>query len=439
MKKNMKHFLRLKSQHGGMLVELMMTICLAAIVIPFVFKYQQNAVIRARNIAISQQIENVQSALERYIVENKSILMQPVGKKIFQVKLDELVNYGLAEYVADSFKNDYQLRILKSADRNNNSTLQGIVILSDKDVSPLRTREIVNLGGGKFGFIEGNTTYGGFGVFHTDISDFGIKKAKGIIGTTSVKRGNTEYLWRVPSDRESDSTMLSSLNLDGHDIRNARFIDATKAQFEERLITGRTALNSLVFTNRATLDAVYTTNNAVVNGALTADSKTMNVQGTVSLADSGKFSSFTTSDLYVNNLTLNGFSVGSKSGKDSILKVIGDMDLVLGRISADYVTVGYTGSVTPQLYVSEKIQDAKDSSYYWDIKNKKARFADVLFPELSRLAMSAVAYESRSGTVATTLFGAVASNTNATVGDYLNALHDIQTRVRQKYQMLNLE
>lgn len=439
MKTNKKSFWQSEYQRGGMLVELMMTICLAAIVIPFVFRYQQTAVVRARNIVITQQMENVQNALERYIVENKSILMKPVGKKIFQVKISDLVKYGLPENIADSYKDDYQLRILKSSDRNDKSTLQGIVILNDKNITPLRTREIVNLGGGKFGFIEGDITHGGFGAFHANIADFGIKNTKGIVGTTSVKRGNTEYLWRVPSDKISDATMLSSLNLDGHDIRDARFVDAYKAQFEERVTVGRTAVNSLIFANRSTLDATYETNSAVISGALTADSKTMNVSGTVSLADSGKFSSFATNDLYVNNLTLNGFSVGSTSGKDSVLKVIGDMDLVLGHITADFVTVGYTGSVTPQLYVSEKIQDTKDSSYYWDIKNKKARFADINFPELTRLATKVIVAESRTGTASTTLFGAVTSNTNATVGDYLNALHDIQTRVRQKYQMLNLE
>ena len=439
MKINKKHFSQLKSQHGGMLVELMMTICLAAIVIPFVFRYQQNAVSRARNIAVSQQLENVQTALERYIVENKTVLMQPVDKQIFRVKLEELIDYGLPENIANAYKDDYQLRVLKSSDRNNKSTLQGIVILNDNNITPLRTREIVNLGGGKFGFIQGDTTYGGFGAFHANIADFGVKNTKGLVGTTSVKRGNTEYLWRVPSDRASDATMLSSLNLDGHDIRNARFFDANKAQFEEKITTGRTAVNTLVFANRTTLDAIYQTNNAVVNGALTADSKAMNVSGQFSLIDSGKFSSFTTNDLYVNNLTLSGFSVNSSSDKDSILKIIGDMDLVLGRITADYVTVGYTGSVTPQLYVSEKIQDPKDSGYYWDIKNKKARFADIYFPELARLASGVTATEAKPGTVSTTLFGSVASNANATVGDYLNALHEIQTRVREKYQILNLE
>ena len=439
MKMNRKSFLQSQFQHGGMLVELMMSIALAAILIPFIFRYQQNAIMRTRNIIVAKQMENVQNALERYIIENKNVLMQPVGKSIFRIQLEDLTNYGLSDYIIESFKQDYQLRILKSADKNNKSTLQGIVILNNENISPLRTREIVNLGGGKYGFIEGDTTYGGFGAFHANVADFGISNTKGIVGATNVKHGNTEYLWRLPSDNKSDATMLSSLNLDGHDINNVGFLDVTKAQFDEKLIVGKTAVNSLVFANRTTLDSIYVTNNAVVNGALVSDSRTMNISGTLSLADSGKFSSFYTNDLYVNNLTLNGFSVNSTTGKESILKIIGDMDLVLGHINASYVSVGYTGSITPRLVITEKIQDSKDSSFYWDIKNKKARFADVSFPELSRLASGIFAIESKSGTVSTMLFGGLVANTNATVGDYLNVLHDIQIRVRQKYQMLNLE
>ena len=58
-----KHFEQKNSQHGGMLVELMMTIALAAIIIPFVFRYQQTSVSRARNIAVAKQMENVQNVM----------------------------------------------------------------------------------------------------------------------------------------------------------------------------------------------------------------------------------------------------------------------------------------------------------------------------------------------------------------------------------------
>lgn len=438
MRKNITSFLARQNQHGGMLIELMMSIALAAMLIPFIFRYQENTITRARNIAVVKQMENVQQALERYIIENKSVLMKPVGKNIYRVRLSDLVNYGLAEDIVQTYKNDFQLRVLKTSDKNDKSVLQGIVILNDEKITPLRTREIVNIGGDKFGFIEGGTTYGGFGAFHANTSDFLIGDTKGIVGITSTTRGNNEYLWRVPSENKADSTMLSPLNLDGHDINNVRFLDASKAQFEEKLSVSKIAMNSLVFTNRSTLEAIYSTNTAFVNGPLTADSKILTVSGTLSLADSAKFSSFSTNDLYVNNMTLNGFSVNTSSGKEPTLKIIGDMDLIMGRVNAGYVSVGYTGSVTPRLSVSEKIQDAKDSSFYWDIKNKKARFVDATFPELSRMAQVVYAMEAKAGTQSSLYFGGVVANTNATVGDYLNALSEIQTRVREKYQMLKL-
>ncbi len=435
-----KHsFFHRNMQSGGMLVELMMTIALAAIIIPFVFRYQQTAVVRARNIAVVKQMENVQNALERFIVENKTELMRPTGKNISRIKITDLIDYGLSEDIVENYKDDYQLRILKSADNNNKSILQGIVILSNSEITPLRTREIVNLGGGKFGFVEGNITRGGFGAFHASAADFGIFDAKGIVGTTNTTRGNIEYLWRLPSENEKDATMLSDLNLDGHDITNVRFFDATKAQFEGKLKIGKVVTDSLVFSNRATITAIFATDTAVVNGAFTADSRNLNVGGTLTLADSAKFSSFSTKDLYVNNLSLNGFTVSSTAGKSSTLKVIGDMDLIMGRITAAYVSIGYTGSVTPQINISEKIQDPKDSSFYWDIRSKKARFADVNFPELSRMASEIIKQESQPGTIATTIFSAIAVNTNATVGDYINAINNMQMQIRDKYEMLNLK
>ena len=434
-----KHNLfRKHCQRGGMLIELLMTIALAAIIIPFVFRYQQTAVLRAKNIAIAKQMESVQTALERYIVENKTKLMLPKGKNISRVKIEELINYGLPEYIADNYSNDYQLRVLKSADSNNKSTLQGIVILNNNEISPIRTREIVNLGGGKFGFVEGNMTYGGFGVYHGQASDFGISNGKGLVGTTSVKRGNTEYLWRLPSDNEKDATMLSALNLDGHDVKKVRFLDAYKAQFEEKLKIDKLNVSTLVFANRSTIDSIYSTNIAVVNGALTADSRNLTISDTLTLADSARFSSFSTNDLYVNTLNLSGFSVTNDTGKPSTLRIIGDMDLVMGRISATYASVGYAGSVTPQLSISSKIQDPKDSSFYWDIKNKKAHFNDINAPELSRMASIIIAQESKSGTIATTAFGAVAANANATVSDYIKAVKNMETQIRSKYEMLKL-
>ena len=111
-------FFKFNNQHGGMLVELMMTIALAAIIIPFVFRYQQTAVNRAKNVAITRQMENVQTALERYIIENKTELMKPTGRNISRVKISKLIDYGLPEYIAQTYENNYQLRVLKSVDKN---------------------------------------------------------------------------------------------------------------------------------------------------------------------------------------------------------------------------------------------------------------------------------------------------------------------------------
>ena len=438
MMKNKKHFYR-NLQRGGMLVELMMTIALAAIIIPFVFRYQQTAVNRARNVAITKQMENVQSALERYIVENKTALMTPMGKNITRVKIEDLVEYGLADYIAENYADDYQLRILKTADKNNKSVLQGIIILSNNDITPLRTREIVNLGGGRIGFVEGDVTYGGFGAFHASTDEFGIKGEKGLVGLTSTTRGYNVYLWRLPSENESDATMLSPLNLDGHDITKVKFFDANRAQFEEKLKVSELTSSSLTFSNRTTINAIFSTNTAFVNGAFTSDSRTLNVGGTLTLVDSGKFSNFYTNDLYVNTLTLSGFTISPTPGKSSTLQVIGDMDLILGHVSAAYVSVGYTGSVTPKLGITGKIQDPKDSSFYWDTVNRRARFADANFPELYRMASHISKLESVAGTSATRIFGAVVANVNATVGDYINAINSMQEEIRTKYQMLNLK
>ena len=240
------------------------------------------------------------------------------------------------------------------------------------------------------------------------------------------------------TENKADSTMQSPLNLDGHDITKVKMLDANKAQFEEKLSVEKIATNTLGFTNRSTIDAIYTTNTAVVYGALTADARVLNVRDTLTLADSARFSSFYTNDLYVNNLSLNGMSVKTDSGKESVLRIVGDLDLILGHINADYVSVGYAGSVTPRLSISDKIQDSKDSSFYWDIKSKKARMADLMLPELSRMAQYAFAAESKKGTESTTLFGGVVANSNATVADYINAINEIQKRVKAKYEMLKL-
>ena len=54
------------------------------------------------------------------------------------------------------------------------------------------------------------------------------------------------------------------------------------------------------------------------------------------------------------------------------------------------------------------------------------------------MASIIIAMESVPGTIATTLFGGVAANANASVADYINAINNMQKQIRAKYEMLNL-
>lgn len=426
------------TQKGSMLIELLMSIALAAIIMPFIFKYQQNAAMRAENIAITRQMDSIQDALERYILDNRETLLNTVGRNITRVEMAQLQDYGVSPDLVLSAGDDYQLRILKSNDLDGKATLQGVIVFSSEEITPMRTREIIALGGDSMGFIEGNRAYGSFGAWHTDSVDLGVNVSGGIVETTSVNRDNALYLWRVPSKDSADATMLSGLNLGGHNINNAAFFNAQAAQFDETLTMGVAVADNVIFENRITLDQPFESASATVSGILTSDSRTMEVYGTLSLADTAKFSSFTTGDLWVNNMTLGGLSVYNEDDP-TILKVNRNIDMTFGSVDALYVTVGFTGSITPRLVVRSLIQDSVNPAYYWDVASGVANMQDIIFEELNRLASLAVYMENASDTESGKIFGAVSSNKNATVSDYMNALQEIQNKVRAKYRMLKLE
>lgn len=427
--------------HGSMLVELLLSVALAALIIPFIFQYHQSAAMRTQNIAIAKNMESVQNVLERYIIENREELLRAVGKNITRVKIQELEVYGLSPVIVND-SDKYQLRILKSSDATGSATLQGVVVFSSPDITPIRTREIVNIGGGNMGFVDGTRAYGAHGAWRNDTVDMGLDNTDGIIGTTSVKRDNALYLWRVPSDDLSDATMMSPLNLGGHDIKNATFFDASSIQFAEDLNLKKVVARDVIFQNRTSIDTTYTSQTATVAGGLSADGRTMEVSGKFTLGDLGKFSSFSVGDLWVANLTLSGLSIDAydKNYKElpAILKIANSLDMTSGRIDALYTTVGFAGSVTPRLVVFDKIEDSRNPDYYWDVKSSSANFADVSLAELTRLASLAAHFERVSATDSTQLFNSVVANKNATAADFMNALREIQNRVRAKYRLLNL-
>ena len=425
------------NSRGSMLVELLLSVALAALIIPFLFRYQHSSIERAQNIAITNQMTEIQVALERYIVANRDELLRTVGRNITRVELDDLAEFGVPQSVLDAGDEKYQLRILKSSDASGLSTLQGVIVRASDDITPLRTREIVNLSGGSMGFVDGTHAYGTFGAWHTDALDMGVDIDNGIIETTSVNRDNALYLWRVPSENPDDAKMMSPLNLGGHDIKNAAFINSDYATFNEGLTAKEIVSDKIIFDNRTTIDAVFSTDAATVSGMLSSDSKNMEISGRLSLADTAKMSSLTAENLWVSKLTLSGLSIEADHDL-ALLKINQSLDMTSGRIEAVFVSVGFAGSMTPRLVVYDRIEDSTNPQYYWDVKSKTARFLDASFVELNRMATLATYYEGDNSTSAGQIFGAVSANKNATVSDYMNAISEIQKRVSAKYRLLNL-
>lgn len=437
MKRNTGIFSNTNISRGSMLVELLLSVALAALIIPFVFRYQQSAIERAQNIAITNQMSEIQVALERYIVANRDELLRAVGRNITRVELDDLAPYGIPQSVLDAGVDKYQLRVLKSSDATGKSSLQGVIVRASDDITPLRTREIVNLSGGSMGFVDGAHAYGTFGAWHTDAIDLGVDIENGIIETTSVNRDNALYLWRVPSENPSDATMMSPLNLGGHDIKNAAFINADYAEFNEGLTAPEIVSDKMIFDNRTTISNTFSTASTTVSGMLSSDAKNMEISGRLSFADTAKMSSLTAENLWVSKLTLSGLSIDATDDL-ALLKINQTLDMTSGRIEAMFVSVGFAGSMTPRLVVSGRIEDSINPQYYWDVNAKTARFQDASFVELNRMATLATYYEGDTSTSAGQVFGAVSANKNATVSDYMNAISEIQKRVSAKYRLLNL-
>ena len=428
-----------KQQSGNMLVELLLSVSLAMLIIPFVFKYQRGAIERRENITVTKQMDEIQSALERYIIENRETMLQPYGRHITRVEIADLEKYGLSDGIINNPDVKYQLRVVKSKDFNGQSTLQGVVVYESDKITPFRTRQIVNLAGGHVGFVEGNQAYGANGTWRASISDLGIDFNNGIVSTTTISRDNALYLWRVPSNDPDDATMRSSLNLGLHDILNVKdmgFIDGT---FDEFLTIGKVSTRNLVFDNRTTIDSDFSTKSATVSGALTSDSRNFEIQGRLSLTDTGKFSSFTTNDLLVTNLTLPNISIDNPDDKPVILTINGSLRMRYGSINAMHVTVGYAGSITPQLSVTTMITDPSNSRYYWDASKKEANFADLYLGDLNRMMSYMAKSEFDTSTVVGRKISVIVSNANATVSDYINALNSAAAEIRAKYSLLQLQ
>ncbi len=437
----MKKITRIFSGHntcrGTVLIEFLLTIALAGTLLPFIYGYQNRAVVRAENVRVTRQMQKIQGILEKYIVDNKDTMLTTVGRNIIKVKMSDLIDYGLDAAFVEAVGDKYQLRVLKSNDYGDQAALQGVIVLTDSEITPLRTREIVSMGDDKIGFVDGNRAYGGFGTWRVNTADLGVDATSGIVQTTAIKRDNSLYLWRVPSDGATDATMLSALNLGGRDIINSSFVNTAGLSLDESFAANKIVTNDLIFKNRTTIDTKFTTQTAVVSGTMSGDSKNIAVTGTLSVAESAKASSFTADNFWVNHLTLGGLS--TPSGSAATLRSSGTLDMTEGRISAMFVSVGFTGSITSRLNVKTKIIDSVNPDFFWDVQSRTANLVDINSPTLSDMASRVLRRESVSGTTSARIFSSVTLNKNATVGDYLNAIREIGQNVRAKYQKLNLK
>jgi len=138
-------------------------------------------------------------------------------------------------------------------------------------------------------------------------------------------------------------------------------------------------------------------------------------------------------------LTLPTITVDNSDNEPVILTVNGSIRMRYGSINAITVTVGYAGSVTPRLTVSNMISDPSNPNYYWNASKGDAVFSDLYLGDLNRMLSYLAKSEFDSTTIAGRRFGAIVSNANATVSDYLNALNSIASQVRAKYSLLKLQ
>ncbi len=422
---------------GGMMLEILLSLAIAAAALPFVLRQVDSRAHRAENVSIARDIAMTRDALERYMDARKRELLVPTGPAVTRVKMRDLIEYGNIPKNYDKF----QARIIKSRDVSGRAVLSGMVIFDSADISPVRTREIAELGGQGAGFVERNEAYSAFGTWrsHTSIFDANFGKDSVVENTGTILSGG-DFLWRLPSEDPLDGSMSSDLSMGGYDIKDAKQIDAYSADFSEILKADLISARKVQITPRANFEsALNVSGEALVMGAMTSDSRNAQIGGEVFLSGAARLSKLDTGGLWVGDLNLNGFSVGG-SEKPAILKVGQTIDITRGRITARTATIGYSGSVAPKIVVTERMEDPDNAAYYWDLKSGDAQFFDVSAGQLNQMMKNAIRAESKSPKTNTeTIIGQVAANNNATLSDYARALGEIQSKVMIKYNRLKLD
>jgi hypothetical protein len=405
---------KIKNQFGSILTEVLMSIALATLMIPIIVRHESTRVREIENATAARELSDIRDALGRYISANSDTLFGDKAS-VFKVTIDDLADYGLT---AIPEKNDVQLRIAKTRTRSGDMYLQGLVVMDIPDMDILRTHEIAAESNATAGFTSGASRW------RATFSDGSLSDV-----TAQVAAGGA-FLRRSGG---GTSILKSDLDMSGYAIENVKSVDSDTIGISGQISSENITASEMVFDGMAALDGAlkfdrFTARNNVSSdgGAIVADELYLN--------GAARFRDVLAYDLRVGNLSLAGIS----DGTGSELSVSGAADVADGRITAGAVVVGGSGSITPHLTVTSKISNSPESPYFWDIATGEASIADMSLQSLVPMVRSAL-NSNRAQTSAYNIMSRVSANANATTADFLNALDEIESVVRTKYNQLKAQ
>ncbi len=418
----------LNDEKGGILIELLLSLTIVFTIIPFVISYQKQRYERAENISIINTLNEIRNNLEEYIQNNKNSLNSN-QKNIIRVNIDELPNHNIS---SKKYKDKIQIRIIKKINSNKSINLQGFIIFDDKKITPIKTKEILNISDDKFGFIEGNKVYGAFDNWKNNINKLGMPDLQGIVNSTNNFIENSEkYILRINSDNPVDSTMLSDLNLNYHNITNSKFINSYSINVNNKLFTKEIKTDELEFENLTNINKNLNINKAIVYGSLSSDNSNLKISGKLKFETLANFKNINTDKIWVMNINLYGLN----SQKNSVIDINKNLNIGNGNITSKYITVGFDGSTTQKLNITKRIEDSLNPKYYWDIIQSSIVFNDLLLTDLNDMAQKLTKYN--NNTYSFKEFYNVSINSNSTVSDYINVIDKIKREVEKKYNRLD--
>jgi hypothetical protein len=412
-------------QTGAGLLELLLALGVFMAMMPFAYRFALDQRDKAADAVAVRKIRLVKDALEQYIFDNKQKLLEPVSANITRVRLADL-NLP-AEELAGS---KVQLRVVKSKDSAGRAFVQGVVIFDEGNMAALRTRQIAQSGGEASGFADGRMLYGAFGTWAAPMSKFGANVgAHAVLAETRPFRSGGDYLQRLPSKSAADATMQSDLSLGGHNLVDVKNIAGENVEIQDLLTADSIEATRANVMNRLDWAApIEAFGEASVLGPITSDGRAIDA-AEINIFGKSQFRSVSAEEMVAENLYLSGFSVAGTG--PAILKISGTLDMAKGHVKAVEASVGFSGSVSPKLVVSSRVEDSANPKFFWDAGGA-ANLGDLQMTALWPLMRAAFSAERTGKTEVENIVAAAAANANATAGDYLRLLDAAERAVRSK-------